>query len=99
MDDETLKKLAFEPDQTIVLEAPASTDTAHRIDITFHRYGPKGAYYRVSYRGETLIESVREPVYSSHRALIAMGCKGLLEVWGGAPYAVRQFGTSRRAQS
>ena len=41
MDEETLKKLTFEPDQTIVFEGPASTDTAHRIDIAFHRYGRK----------------------------------------------------------
>jgi hypothetical protein len=41
MDDETFRKLTFEPDQTIVFEGPASTDTAHRIDIAFHRYGRK----------------------------------------------------------
>jgi hypothetical protein len=37
MADEMLKKLTFEPDQTIVLEAPASTDTAHRMDVAFNR--------------------------------------------------------------
>jgi hypothetical protein len=94
MDEETLKKLTFEPDQTIVLEAPEPSDTSHRIDIAFHRYGPKGAYYRVSYCRETLIESVREPVYSSCRALVAMGCKGRLEVWGGEPYAIGIAGTT-----
>jgi hypothetical protein len=72
MADETLKQLTFEPDQTIFLEAPASTDTAHRIDIAFHRYGPKGAHYRVSFRGETLIESVREPVYRCGIAIAAV---------------------------
>jgi hypothetical protein len=42
---------------------------------------------RVSYRGETLIKSTWEPVYSSCRALVARGCKGSLEIWGGEPYA------------
>jgi hypothetical protein len=58
----------------------------HRIGIAFRKYGPKGTYYRVSYRGKALIESTREPVYSACRALVAMGLKGRLEVWGGEPY-------------
>jgi hypothetical protein len=35
-----------ERNQSIALEAPASTDTVYRIDIAFHKYGPKGTYYR-----------------------------------------------------
>jgi hypothetical protein len=85
MDDETL---TFERDQTIVLDAPALASTTHRIDIAVERYRSKGPFYRVSYRGRTLIESIREPVYISCRALVAMGRKGRLEVWGGEPYAI-----------
>jgi hypothetical protein len=84
MDDATL---SFESDQTIVLEAPSAT-RVHRIDIAFHRYGPKGTYYRVAYCGETLIESAREPVYSSCRVLVARGLTGCLEVWFGKPYPI-----------
>jgi len=73
MDDETV---TFELDP-IVLDEPLAPAT-HRIDIAFHKYGPKGTYYRVTNRGETLIESIREPVYSSCRALVAMGCNGRL---------------------
>jgi hypothetical protein len=75
-------------------EAPASV-TVHRIDIEpITPIGPsslKGENrvqkYKVSYRGENLIESTREPVYSSCRALVARGLTGKLEVWGGEPYA------------
>ena len=43
--------------------------------------------YRVTYRGETLIESTKESVYSSCRALVAKGLKGRLGIWGSEPYA------------
>jgi len=93
MDDETV---TFELDP-IVLDEPLAPAT-HRIDIAFHKYGPKGTYYRVSYRGETLIDSI-EAVYSSCRALVARGLTGRLEVWGGEPYARGIVRDIRRAQS
>jgi hypothetical protein len=59
---------------------------SHRIDIAVHRIGQRGTYYRVEYRGRTLIESSREPLFNACRALVAMGIKGRLEVWGGESY-------------
>jgi hypothetical protein len=83
MDDETL---TLEADQPIVLEAPASSDTAHRIVIVAHRYGPKGPYYQVRCRGEILLEDTREPLLDACRKLVSMGLKGRLEMWGGEAY-------------
>jgi hypothetical protein len=87
MDDETFN---FEPDQAIVLEAPAPT--THRIDI--EPIMPVGLnrerqLYRVTYRGEVLLDGVWEPEYKSCRALVAKGLKGRLEVWGGKPSKLR----------
>jgi hypothetical protein len=58
----------------------------HRIDIVFVRCGQGGTHYRVTYRGETLIESTKEPVLNACRALVAMGLRGRLEMWGGESY-------------
>jgi hypothetical protein len=58
----------------------------HRIDIAFVRYGHGGTNYRVIFRGETLIENTREPIFNACRALVAKGLKGRLEMWAGEPY-------------
>ena len=83
MDDTTL---TFDSDQPIALEALATSDTTHRIDaepIMPVGENKKAQRYRVSYRGEVLIKSTRDPEYSACRALVAMGLKkGRLEVWG-----------------
>ena len=84
----------FESDQTETSKAHAST-CVHRIDIEpITPIGPsslKGENrpqkYRVTYRGATLIESTKEPVYSSCRALVARGLTDRLEVWGAESYA------------
>jgi hypothetical protein len=52
--------------------------TAYRIDIAL--VSPQ--HYRISYRGRTLIESTREPLFDACRALVAMGHAGRLEMWG-----------------
>jgi hypothetical protein len=95
----------FESDQTETSEAHAST-CVHRIDIEpITPIGPsslKGENrpqkYRVIYRGETLIESTKEPVYGSCRALVARGLTGSLAIWGGdPPMRAGLCETSRRA--
>jgi hypothetical protein len=58
---------------------------SHRIDIAVHGIGRRGTYYRVEYRGRTLIESTKEPLLNACRALVAMGVKGRLEMWAGEP--------------
>ena len=48
----------------------------HRIEIEHTHYASTGARYRVTYLGETLIESARDPEYEACRALLAKGVKG-----------------------
>jgi hypothetical protein len=75
-------------------ELPTPT-SIHRIDVEpITPIGPsslKGENrpqkYRVTYRGETLIESTKEPVYASCRALVAKGLTGSLGIWGGEKHA------------
>ena len=55
----------------------------HRIEIEFVQYGQSGAYYRVTYRDELLVEKTKEPLFNACRALVAMGLKGRLEMWVG----------------
>jgi hypothetical protein len=54
--------------------------------IAFHKCGQSSAAYEVTYRGQTLIESSREPLFDSCRVLVNMGLKGRLEMWGREPY-------------
>jgi hypothetical protein len=54
----------------------------HRIEIAFLRYGQGGTNHRVTYRGETLIESTKGPLLDACRALVALDHAGRLEMWG-----------------
>jgi len=57
---------------------PEGTSLEHRIEIELTHYTPAGARYRVTYLGETLIGSARDPEYEACRALLAKGIKGML---------------------
>ena len=50
----------------------------HRVDIEPTHYTSTGARYRVTYLGETLIESARDPEFEACRALLAKGITGTL---------------------
>jgi len=50
----------------------------HRIEIEPTHYRSTGARYRVTYLGETLIESARDPTFEACRALLARGIVGTL---------------------
>ena len=50
----------------------------HRMDIEPTHYTSTGARYRVTYLGETLIQSARDPAFEACRALLAKGVKGRL---------------------
>jgi hypothetical protein len=50
----------------------------HRVEIERTRYTSTGARYRVTYLGETLIESTRDPAFEACRALLARGIVGKL---------------------
>jgi hypothetical protein len=52
--------------------------TEHRIEIERTHYRSTGARYRVTYLGETLIESARDPEFEACRALLAKGISGTL---------------------
>jgi hypothetical protein len=52
-----------------------------RIIIEPTTCGERGQRYRVTYAGETLIESTRNPEYDACRALLARGVNGRLEIW------------------
>jgi len=54
------------------------TSTEHRIEIERTHYRSTGARYRVTYLGETLVESARDPEFEACRALIAKGVTGTL---------------------
>ena len=54
------------------------TSTEHRIEIQPTHYRSTGARYRVTYLGETLIESARDPTFEACRALLAKGVVGTL---------------------
>jgi hypothetical protein len=78
MDDETLN---IKPDQPIAEPAMGS----HRIDIEAIMpvgLNIKAQRYRVRFNGEVLLESTKESIFNSCRALLERGCKGKLIVWG-----------------
>jgi hypothetical protein len=82
MDDMTNQ---FEPDQIGDISPTEAPATTHRIDVEAIMpvgLNIKAQRYRVTYRGETLIESTKEPIFNSCRALLERGCKGKLVVWG-----------------
>jgi hypothetical protein len=54
------------------------TSIEHRIEIERTHYRSTGARYRVTYLGETLVESVRDPEFAACRALLAKGVRGTL---------------------
>jgi len=56
----------------------------HRIEIERTHYTSTGARYRVTYLGETLIESARDPAFEACRALLARGIVGTLVTYSGS---------------
>jgi hypothetical protein len=50
----------------------------HRVEIERTHYTSTGARYRVTYLGETLIGSARDPTFEACRALLAKGIVGTL---------------------
>jgi hypothetical protein len=56
----------------------------HRIEIARTRFTSTGARYRVTYLGETLIESARDPAFEACRALLARGIVGTLVTYSGS---------------
>ena len=54
----------------------------HRVEIERTHYTSTGARYRVTYLGETLVESARDPTFEACRALLARGITGTLVTYG-----------------
>ena len=54
------------------------TSTEHRIEIERTHYRSTGARYRVTYLGETLVESARGPEFEACRVLLGKGIRGRL---------------------
>jgi hypothetical protein len=52
--------------------------TERRVEIEPTHYRSTGARYRVTYLGETLIESARDPEFEACRALLAKGVTGTM---------------------
>jgi hypothetical protein len=61
----------------------------HRIEIERTRYTSTGARYRVTYLGETLIESTRDPTFEACRALLSRGIVGTLVTYSPGSSAPR----------
>ena len=59
-------------------DAKKVSSSEHRIEIERTHYTSTGARYRVTYLGETLIESARDPTFEACRALLARGVVGTL---------------------
>src|SRR5262245_31552083 len=63
----------------VVVDDPMrAASPEHRIEIERTHYRSTGARYRVTYLGETLIESARDPHFEACRVLLARGVKGKL---------------------
>jgi hypothetical protein len=54
---------------------------SHTIEIEPTALGDRGQRYRVTYLGEVLIESARNPEFDACRALLARGVTGTLQIW------------------
>jgi hypothetical protein len=54
----------------------------HRLEIERSHYTSTGARYRVTYLGETLLASARDPEFEACRALLAQGITGTLVSYG-----------------
>jgi hypothetical protein len=53
----------------------------HRVELKLTHYAGTGARYRVTYLGQTLIESTRDPEFEACRALLAKGFTGNLVIY------------------
>jgi hypothetical protein len=53
----------------------------HTIEIEATTLGDRGQRYRVTYLGNVIVESTRNPEFDACRALLTMGVTGRLEVW------------------
>ena len=75
-------KLAKDPiaDDGLVVKVvePVVRGAEHRIEIERTHYRSTGARYRVTYLGETLVESARDPEFEACRALLAKGVTGTM---------------------
>src|SRR5262249_35915008 len=70
-----------------------------RIIIEPTTLGDRGQRYLVSYAGERLIESTRNPEYDACRALLAKSITGRLEIWrAGAAFPASSIDIGRGAR-
>jgi hypothetical protein len=70
----------------------------HRIYIEPVSLGERGHRYRVTYAGDVVIESTRNPEHDACRALLAKGIDGRLEVWRvGTTFAASSIDIERGA--
>jgi hypothetical protein len=77
---------AMAADEAVQREEPK---TERRVDIELTHYASGGARYRVTYLGETLIASARDPEFEACRALLAKGIIGTLVTYGPGGTAAR----------
>jgi len=57
----------------------------HRVEIQRTHHTSAGSRYRVIFRGETLLETTRDPEFEACRVLLARGVKGTLaSYWAGS---------------
>ena len=65
----------------------AARVAVHEVVLARVGMGARGAWYRVMYRDEVLIERSRDPGHDAARALLAMGIVGTLVTrWEGSPH-------------
>ena len=64
----------------------------HYVFLECIKHAPTGARYRVTYQGEVLIASTRDPEHDAARKLLRRGITGMLETWRhGVPYAAMRL--------
>ena len=59
----------------------SEAETVHRVEIERTRWTSTGARYHVTWRGEVLIESARDPEHEACRASLANGITGTVETY------------------
>jgi hypothetical protein len=69
------------PTYPAAVAARRETALQHRIEIECTHYAFTGARYRVTYMGQTLIETTGHPEFDTCRALLASGLKGMLAIY------------------
>ena len=76
----------------LLIETAARVDV-HEVVVAKVGMGGRGAWYRVMYLGEVLIERCRDPGHDAARALLARGITGTLNTrWEGSPHVALTMG-------